>query len=255
MARTRGANSRFQHRSALFGDPERGTENRLRRGRSETDEQFRLHDSQFGFHPRPAGGDLARVRFLMDAPFAARLPFEMLHGIGDINVVAIDPRFFQARGRAACPPGRQTACRQGPPDRPVVRPASSAWRASGLRRKPSASRVCTDGKRCTPSRPAATLRRSSVSGTGAGRHSVSSSELCCFRFALLHHRFHPSRRLLEERRDQRRFRQVPPIFLRHLGLHRVHFHARRIENVCVIRQPERLDVVLCRRLRFVDARR
>jgi hypothetical protein len=31
----------------------------------------------------------------MDAALPARFPFEVLHRVGDVNLVAIDPRFFQ----------------------------------------------------------------------------------------------------------------------------------------------------------------
>src|ERR1700687_158661 len=39
--------------------------------------------------------DLFHAGLLMNAKFAARLPFEVLHGIGDIDFAAIDVGLFQ----------------------------------------------------------------------------------------------------------------------------------------------------------------
>src|SRR5438309_1719158 len=52
-------------------------------------------ESQFRLEPRLTRRHFARVRFLMNTPFAARLPFEMLHRVGDINLFAIDSRFLE----------------------------------------------------------------------------------------------------------------------------------------------------------------
>ena len=53
--------------------------------------------------------------------------------------------------------------------------------------------------------------------------------------------------------NERRLGKVPPIFLRHLGLHRLHLEPRRIEDVLEIGQPQRLRTVLGRKRRDVDA--
>ena len=44
-----------------------------------------------GLEPRPAGGNLRAVRLGVDAPFAARLPLEVFHNIGEIHTGAVDP--------------------------------------------------------------------------------------------------------------------------------------------------------------------
>ena len=83
---------RFQNFPALAGDAEGRAKDRLRRGRAQADENFRPNEAQFRLKPGPAGRDIARARFLVDAPFSARLPLEMLDRVGDVNGVAIDFR-------------------------------------------------------------------------------------------------------------------------------------------------------------------
>ena len=73
----------------------RWAENGLASGRSKTKEQFWPNEPQLRFQPRTAGGDFARVRFLVNASFAARLPFEMLHRVCDVDLPAIDSGFFE----------------------------------------------------------------------------------------------------------------------------------------------------------------
>ena len=57
----------------------------------------------------------------------------------------------------------------------------------------------------------------------------------------------------DQRFNQRGLRQVPPIFLRHLGLHRLHLEPGRIEDAGVIAPPGFLQPVLGRRLGLADA--
>ena len=59
----------------------------------------------------------------------------------------------------------------------------------------------------------------------------------------------------DQRLNQRGLRQVPPIFLRHLGLHRFHLQPRRIEDAGVVTQPGFLQPVFRRRVGLADARR
>ena len=65
------------------------TARRWRRGRTSTS---RLHHGQLGLEPRAAGRDLRPVRLLVDAALAARLPLEVLDGVRDVDVDAVDPR-------------------------------------------------------------------------------------------------------------------------------------------------------------------
>src|SRR5436190_22610191 len=86
---------RFQNLAALAGDAKRRAEDSLGRRRAKTNQQSRPNDSKLGLEPRPAGRDFARVRFLVDATFPARLPFEVLYRIRHVNLAAIDPGFFE----------------------------------------------------------------------------------------------------------------------------------------------------------------
>ena len=81
--------------TAVLRHSKRRSEDRLRSRRAQTNKQSRPNDLKLGFEPRPAGRNLARVRFLVDAALPARLPFEVLHRVGDVNLIAIDSRFFQ----------------------------------------------------------------------------------------------------------------------------------------------------------------
>jgi hypothetical protein len=82
--------------AALACDAKGRAEKRLRRGRAEANEHAWPNNAQFRFQPGTAGGDIARAWFLVDTPFATRLPFEVLDSVGDIDRVAIDPRFFES---------------------------------------------------------------------------------------------------------------------------------------------------------------
>jgi hypothetical protein len=67
----------------------------LRGGRAKQDDHLRLHRSQLRLQPWPARFDFRHPRFLVNPPLAARLPFEMLHGVGDVHVAAWDPRVLE----------------------------------------------------------------------------------------------------------------------------------------------------------------
>jgi len=86
---------RFHELTALNGDAKFRADHGLGRGRSEADDGARLDDIDFGLQPRHAGIDLDRVRLFVNAPFAARLPLEVLHDIRDVDLRAIDACFFE----------------------------------------------------------------------------------------------------------------------------------------------------------------
>src|SRR5688572_24282041 len=81
--------------SALFADTEITPKQSLRSGRAKADEHLGLDNFQLRFQPWPARRDLARVRFLVNAPLPFRFPFEVLHRVRDIDLVAVDARFLQ----------------------------------------------------------------------------------------------------------------------------------------------------------------
>ena len=95
----RGENSRCKFRRQYFAaftrDAKTGTENRLRCRRAHGDHEFWLNNSQLRFQPRPAGRDLARIWFLMNPAFPARLPLKMLHCIRHINPRSINSSFLE----------------------------------------------------------------------------------------------------------------------------------------------------------------
>src|SRR5204862_593699 len=54
-----------------------------------------MNDRELGSEPVVAGHHLGAVRSLVDATLAARLPLEVLHRIGQIDVLARDSRLCQ----------------------------------------------------------------------------------------------------------------------------------------------------------------
>src|SRR6185295_6277915 len=63
---------------------------RPRRGRAERHRDLRLEKTQLVLQPPVTGFDLVGVRLLVNAPLAARLEFEVLHGIRDVDAGAVD---------------------------------------------------------------------------------------------------------------------------------------------------------------------
>ena len=84
-----------QYFAPLARDPKRRAENRLRCRRAQGHYQLWLNDSYLRFQPRAAGGSLARIWFLMDTSFPARLPLKMFHGVRHINLGPINSSFFE----------------------------------------------------------------------------------------------------------------------------------------------------------------
>src|SRR5207237_2927275 len=87
---------RRQHFAALARNAERWPEDRLCGGRAETNQQRRFHQTQLRLEPWAAGGDFARVWFLVNSALSSRFPFKMLHGVRHVNMAAIDSRFLQS---------------------------------------------------------------------------------------------------------------------------------------------------------------
>src|SRR5581483_2086045 len=80
-------------------------EQRLRRGRAQTDDDVGLHHRELRLEPRPARGLLAPRRLRVDPPLASRLPLEMLDRIRHVRRGAVDTGELerlvqQAPGRA-----------------------------------------------------------------------------------------------------------------------------------------------------------
>src|SRR3954464_15065615 len=86
-----GGPARRYRAAAVADDAKILAEQRLRGGRAERDEDFRPNGGKLGLEPRKAGGDFRRIGLAVDAPGAARHPFEMLDRIAEIDVASLDP--------------------------------------------------------------------------------------------------------------------------------------------------------------------
>src|SRR3954453_21706951 len=75
---------------ALLRHAKSAAQQRLRCGCAEAYHHLRLHKFYLDIQPRTAGGDLERVWLLVNAALAARLPLEMLHGIGDVGLLVVN---------------------------------------------------------------------------------------------------------------------------------------------------------------------
>src|SRR4051812_5791245 len=81
--------------SASLRHLERPSQQRLRGRCAKADDHLRSNGVNFGIEPRTAGRDLDRVRLLVNAALAARLPLEVLHGIGDVHLLSIDAGLYE----------------------------------------------------------------------------------------------------------------------------------------------------------------
>ena len=86
---------RRQYLAAFARDSKRRSENRLCCRRAHGNHQLWLNNSQLRFQPRSAGGDLARIWFLMNPSFAAGLPLKMFHRVRHINLGSINSSFLK----------------------------------------------------------------------------------------------------------------------------------------------------------------
>jgi hypothetical protein len=90
------AAARQSDEAAAIGiDAERFSEQPARRRRAERHRHGRLNDLELVVEPPAAGVDLACIGLLVQAPLAARLVLEVLHRIGDVDLVPVEPRRFQ----------------------------------------------------------------------------------------------------------------------------------------------------------------
>ena len=86
---------RRDERAAAFCHAKRLAEERLCRGRPETDEDLRPQNGELRIEPGTTGRDLGGVRLLVDALLSAGLPLEMLDGIGDVRDFPVDAGFLE----------------------------------------------------------------------------------------------------------------------------------------------------------------
>src|SRR5258705_12701863 len=79
----------------MLGYLEGVSEQGLSRRRAKAHDRPRLDELDLDVEPRPAGGDLAGPRLLVNPALAARLPFEMLDHVRHVNALAVDAGFFE----------------------------------------------------------------------------------------------------------------------------------------------------------------
>ena len=75
-----------QHLTALLGHLERRSQQRLRRGRAQTDDQLRVHHPDLGGQPRPARLDVAHLRRRVDPALSPLGEPEVLDGVGHVDL-------------------------------------------------------------------------------------------------------------------------------------------------------------------------
>jgi hypothetical protein len=79
----------------LAADRDRAPHQRVGGGGAHGHDQPRLHQLDLTEQPRLAGGDLARVRLLVDAPLATQGELEVLDRVGDVDLAALDAGLAQ----------------------------------------------------------------------------------------------------------------------------------------------------------------
>ena len=79
----------------MRGHFELPSEQRLRSGGAEADDDAWFDQGNLGIEPRAARRDFRRARLLVNPPLAARLPLEMLDDVGDVGRRPVDARGFQ----------------------------------------------------------------------------------------------------------------------------------------------------------------
>ena len=133
------------HPASEHADASRATEERLRRGRTQTDDELGLDRRELELEPVPARLDLRPVGLVVDPPLPRRSPLEVLDGIRHVDAALVDPGLGKELGEAASRPGRRTACPRGPRASPGCSPTSTSRASPGPRRTPSGSRARTAG--------------------------------------------------------------------------------------------------------------
>lgn len=82
----------LENLAAPHGDLEAGAEQRLGGCGAQGRERTRPHGRELPVQPMPAGADVADARRLVDATLPLALEAEVLHGVGDVDLRAVDAR-------------------------------------------------------------------------------------------------------------------------------------------------------------------
>ena len=86
---------RIVHDAAAAQDAELRSQERLRSDRTHQHEHVGGDDVDLGAQPGPAGDDVGSQGTLVEPALAARLPAEVLDGVGQVDAAAIDARTFE----------------------------------------------------------------------------------------------------------------------------------------------------------------
>ena len=87
---------RSEHLAAVLREAKLRPQQILSSGRSQTDDHLRLHGLDLRFEPGAASCYFERIRFFVEPDLAPGFPLEMLHGVGDVHLAAINSGGFQA---------------------------------------------------------------------------------------------------------------------------------------------------------------
>src|SRR6266498_3948125 len=91
----RGAGVTVEKLPPFLRDADDSSHHRLSRGGAQADDHLRVNDLDLRLQPGLAGYHLPDQRLLMQASLAPLDPFKMLHGVGDVNLVARNARFSE----------------------------------------------------------------------------------------------------------------------------------------------------------------
>jgi hypothetical protein len=220
--------------AAGIGEAEGFAEDGLGGGDAEADDEVGLDGAEFGFEPGATGGDFAGVGFLMETAFAARLPFEVFDGVGDVERFAVDA------GGAECAIEELA----GGADEGF---SGAIFLVAGLfadDEDAGAGRTLAEDRAggaapewtCAARRGRGAEERE-IGGERDGRGGkIGGADT--LGFAGGDHRGGARGGFGEERRDRGGFGEISPVVTRHLVEHGADFDASGVEDAGVIRAPE-----------------
>ncbi len=87
---------RGKYLTTVFGQAKLCSEKTLRSSGAQTDNQLRSNRGYLRFQPRTASRDFKGVWLLVQPDSSPRFPLEMLDGIGNVHLTAIDTRGLEA---------------------------------------------------------------------------------------------------------------------------------------------------------------
>ena len=208
----------------------------------------RVEQVQFLRQPLPARARVRRLRRLVQAVLAAALEAEVLHRVGQVTRVSRGMPSSSQRALEQLPGGaHERTAAQVLLVAGLLADEHDARVARDLRRTPSASPAPIAGTRGSRGRARAAYRRSRrgrAVGCERARACVARGA-CGARSAIASH---ARAGVAQQRGEQCGFGQVLPVLLRHLLPHHPQVQPRRIEDVRVVRAPQRFARVVGRRV-------